>query len=221
MVAFGASIAGIIVHCVALPWAKGRRWDANEILRKLVYLVTLLFVQQKLAPVGVLRKLVYLVALLCFVVLAVTGFFSLLVLDEHISGYLMMIHASFAPVFAVCLAALAVMWARDYRFTSSDLPSAQRIIERLTLVISREQQAPAGRPGGAQKIAFWLLISLALPLILSIVLSMFPLFGTHHLEFLLALHGYVALVFGIVAIVHTYLVVRAQFDYYEPPDRYK
>jgi hypothetical protein len=57
---------------------------------------------------------------------------------------------------------------------------------------------------------FWLLIFLALPLILSIVLSMFPLFGTHHQEILLALHGYVALVFTIVAIVHIYLVIQTK-----------
>ena len=55
---------------------------------------------------------------------------------------------------------------------------------------------------------FWLLIFLALPLILSIILSMFPLFGTHHQELLLASHGYVAMVFTIVAIVHIYLVIQ-------------
>jgi cytochrome b subunit of formate dehydrogenase len=228
IVAFGATIAGIILHGVALPWAKGRRWDANEILRKLVCLLTLLFLEQKLAPVRALRKLVYLLALLCLVVLAVTGFYPTLVLGEHISGYLVMVHATFAPVFAVCLAVLAVMWAGRCRFTYSDWPWFQSIVQRVTLIrdpslhrkvscgvtrdslLSDERRATNCSSGLGQNMTFWLLIFLALPLILSIVLSMFPLFGTHHQEILLALHGYVALVFTIVAIVHIYLVIQTK-----------
>ncbi len=212
IVAFAATIAGIILHGVALPWAKGRRWDANEILRKLVCLLTLLFLEQKLAPVRALRKLVYLLALLCFVVLAVTGFYPTLVLGEHISGYLVMVHATFAPVFAVCLAVLAVMWASHYRFTYSDWPWFQSIVQRVTLVKSASEEAHSKSSGLGQKMTFWLLIFLALPLILSIVLSMFPLFGTHHQELLLASHGYVAMVFTIVAIVHIYLVIQIKMQ---------
>jgi len=48
---------------------------------------------------------------------------------------------------------------------------------------------------------------LALPVILSIVLSMFPLFGTDGQEFLLQLHRYSALLFALVAIMYTYLVI--------------
>lgn len=219
IVAFAATIAGIILHGVALPLAKGRRWDANEILRKLVCLLTLLFLEQKLAPVRALRKLVYLLALLCLVVLAVTGFYPTLVLGEHISGYPVMVHATFAPVFAVCLAVLAVMWASRCRFTYSDWPWFQSIVQRVTLIrdpspvtrdslLSDERRATSCSTGLGQKMTFWLLIFLALPLILSIVLSMLPLFGTHHQELLLASHGYVAMVFTIVAIVHIYLVIQ-------------
>lgn len=210
IIAFAATLGGIGLHYVALPWFKGRRWTAGDVLKKLVYLLTLLFVEQKLSPVSVLRKIVYLVALLCFVVLAVTGFFPLLVLDEHISGYLMMVHASFAPVFAVCLAALAVMWARHCHFTSSDLPSARRIIERLTLVKSYQEKAPSESTGIAQKITFWLLIFLALPLILSIVLIMLGCSGTHQQISFLAAHRHIALLFSLIAIVHTYLMIRTQ-----------
>jgi len=64
------------------------------VLRKLVYLFMLLFIKQRLSLVGVLRKLVYLLALLCFVVLAVTGFYPTLILGEHISGYLVMVRFS-------------------------------------------------------------------------------------------------------------------------------
>ena len=84
---------------------------------------------KELSLVVVLRSLVYLLALFCFVVLAVTGFYPLLVLGEHISGYLVMIHATFAPVFAICLAVLAVMWASRCRFTYADWPWLKNLVK--------------------------------------------------------------------------------------------
>jgi cytochrome b subunit of formate dehydrogenase len=153
--------------------------------------------------------LVYLLALLCFLVLAVTGFYPMLVLGEHISGYFVMVHATFAPIFTICLAVLAVMWARNCRFTRNDWPWFQRIVQRITLVKSTSEES-CKSSGFGQKIAFWLIICLALPLILSIVLIMLPIFGTHSQELLLGMHRYTALVFSLVAIVHTYLLIRAK-----------
>ena len=239
---FAVTFVGIVLHCIAFPSGKERKFrpvknlvdfltlvfieqklSFEGILRKLVYLFMLFFIKQKLNLVGVLRKLVYLLALLCFVVLAVTGFYPTLVLDEHISGYLVMVHATFAPVFAICLAVLAVMWARNCRFTHSDWPWFQRIVQRVTLIhapslvrrdslLSDERRATNCSSGLGQKVAFWLIIFLALPLILSIVLSMFPLFGTHGQELLLSVHRYTALVFVLVGIVHIYLVIRTKMQ---------
>lgn len=164
--------------------------------------------KQKPSLVSVLRLLVYLLAVLCFLVLAFTGFYPSLILGEHISGYPVMIHATFAPVFAVCLAVLAVMWARNCRFVRGDWPSFERLVQRVTLVSS--DGIPSKGTGLGQKIAFWLLIFLSLPLILSIVLSMFHLFGTHWQELLLSIHGFIAILFSLVAIVHTFLLIRAR-----------
>jgi cytochrome b subunit of formate dehydrogenase len=163
---------------------------------------------KKRSIMGVLRMLVYLVALLCFVVLAITGFYPTLILGKHISGYPVMVHATFAPVFAVCLAVLAVMWARSCRFTGGDWPWFERIVQWVTLFESSGDETPYKSSGLGQKVAFWLIIFLALPLILSIVLSMFPLFGTHWQEILLSMHRYTALVFAMVAIMHTYFIIR-------------
>ncbi len=179
-------------------------------MRKLIHLFTLLFVEQRLSLVGVLRKLVYLLALLCFVVLAVTGFYPTLVLDEHISGYLLMIHATFAPIFAICLAVLAVMWVSHCRFTRSDWPWLQRLIRRVILPKTAEEKSVCQCSNPGQKITFWLIVVLALPLILSIVSSMFPFFGTHCQELLLDAHRYSALLLALAVIVHTYLMVRTE-----------
>ena len=191
IIAFLITLAGIILHRLVSPSRKKRQRKST-----------------KKSIVGVLRMLVYLVALLCFMVLAVTGFYPTLVLGEHISGYLVMVHATFAPVFAVCLAVLAVMWASRCRFAYSDWPWFERIVQWVTLAKSSSEEAPSKSSGLGQKMTFWLIIFLALPLILSIVLSMFPLFGTHWQELLLGVHRYTALVFALVVIVHTYLVIR-------------
>ncbi len=170
----------------------------------------MLFLEQKLSLVGALRKLVYLLALLYFLVLAITSFYPVLVLKEPIHGYWLMLHATFAPVFAICLAVLAVMWAGNCRFNKSDWPWLTRILERVTLVKSSSEETVSEAPGLGQKITFWLIVVLALPLILSIILSMFSLFGTYWQELLLDIHRYTALAFAVVAIVHTYLVLRAK-----------
>ena len=164
--------------------------------------------KQKRSLVDYLRILVYLVALFSFVVLALTGFYPVLILGEHISGYLVMIHATFAPVFAGCLAVLAVMWARQCRFTPGDLPWFERLVQRVTLTEGTDAAVQRASSGLGQKVTFWLIIFLALPLGLSILLSMFPLVGTHGQEMLLSLHRYTAYVFSLVVIVHTVLLLR-------------
>ncbi len=225
------TFVGIALHCIAFPFGKERKFrpvknladfltlvfieqklSFEGVLRKLIYLFMLLFIKQKLSLVGVLRKLVYLLALLCFVVLAVTGFYPTLVLGKHISGYLVMVHATFAPVFAICLAVLAVMWARNCRFTRSDWPWFQRIVQRVTLVKSIGEETHFESSGLGQKVTFWLIIFLALPLILSIVLSMLSFFGMHGAELSLSVHRYAALVFVLVGIVHIYLVIRTKMQ---------
>lgn len=206
-IVFLTVFGGIFAHCVISAIAKGYRWWLIDIFRTLVHLFTLIFIQQKLTPVGLLRKLVYLLALLCFVVLVITGFYPVLFLNEHLSSYLLMVHATFAPVFAGCLAVLAVMRADNCRFDKTDWPWLQRLLRRAPVA-----SPPDAKYSLVRKICFWLIVVLALPVILSIVLGMFPLFGTEGQEFLLNLHRYSTLLLAAVAILHTYLIIRIQMD---------
>ena len=212
IIGFVVTFVGIAVCCMAFPCCKECGWRPGQILRRLVHLFTLLFLEQKLSLLGVFKKLVYLLALLCFCVLAVNGFFAAVVLGKSVSGYWIMLQTTAGGVFAVCVAILAVMWARRHRFNEGDWPGLQRILERITLA-KRAGEEPLNRSGHlGQKITFWLLVVLALPLILSMVSSMFTLFGTHWQELLLEVHRYSALLFVLVAIVHIYLVIRARMS---------
>lgn len=217
IIGLAVTFVGITAHYTAFTYGKGQQWRPIDILKKLVHLFTLLFIEQKLNLVKVMKKLVYLVALVHFVILAVTGFYPRLVLGKQISGYWLMLHVTFASVFAVCLAVLAVMWAHTFRFNSSDLTLLQRMLQRVhQLVLQRvaglktDAEPLRGSLRFGQKTLFWLIILLALLLIPSIVLVMFPLFGNSWQKLFLEAHRYTALVFVSVAVIHTYLVVRTR-----------
>ena len=211
IIGFVVTFVGIAVCCIAFPCCKECGWRPGQILRRLVHLFTLLLLEQKLSLLGVFKKLVYLLALLCFCVLAVNGFFAAVVLGKSVSGYWIMLQTTAGGVFAVCVAILTVMWARRHRFNESDWPGLQRILKRI-IRLKTANNIPAGKSRLGQKITFWLLVVLALPLILSMVSSMFTLFGTYWQELLLEVHRYSALLFAMAAIVHIYLVIRARMS---------
>ncbi|HUT28973.1 MAG TPA: hypothetical protein VMX13_04190 [Sedimentisphaerales bacterium] len=199
------AVAALALHYLVSRLRSPAKAGPVCIVRGLVYLLTLLFLPQQLTLLGKFKKLVYLLAMLCVVVLAVTGFYSVLILGKHISGYLLMIHVTAGGVFAVCLALLALTFAQSHRFNENDWPW-------LTSMVRRELQEPKLLPENSdllRKICFWLLIILALPLMLSVVLSMFPLFGTAVQVLLADTHRYSTLTFAAVAIIHTYLIIRA------------
>jgi hypothetical protein len=203
IIAFLTTFVGVTVHWVLTPAG-----EARSIVRGGVHAFSLLLIEQRSSLLGALKKLAYLLAFVCFIVLTITGFWPLLVRGEHISGYLMMVHATFAPIFALCLAVLALTWAGGYRFTAADCPWVPRLLRRFTrLQVPADPRPWHGAPA-LHKATFWLLMFLALPLILSIIVSMFHLLGTDWQHLTLALHRWTALVFVIVAIIHTYLAIR-------------
>ncbi|MBN1392384.1 MAG: hypothetical protein JW947_06225 [Sedimentisphaerales bacterium] len=165
IIGFAAVLSGVAVCCAVLP--RGRQSG-----------------MKKSGRLGTIRKLLYLLALLCFLGLVITGFYPALVRKESISGYWLILHVCFAPVFAVSLAVLAVMWAGNCSFKNTE-PKLQ-------------------------KLCFWLIVILAVPVILSIVLSMFNFFGTEGQELLLLLHRYGALLLAMAVIFHTYLIICAK-----------
>jgi hypothetical protein len=123
-----------------------------------------------------------------------------LVLGSHLSGMLLVIHVTMAPVFGIALSALALLWAHRLRFDEVDW----RIVEGV------------GRrsfPGGdalvrfSLKVGFWIALILSLPLMLTVILGLFPLYGTDGEALLIRLHGYSALLLMITALGELYLII--------------
>jgi len=207
---FLATVAAIVLHFViSRPkpddvFGRDRPLRISDPLRFLIFFVTLLFAEQRRGFIGVLRKTIFLLALLCFIVLVVTGFVPMIFLGDSMQGWWLMIHVTAAPVFAACMAVLAVLWADKNRLDKNYWPRLNSILHR--------QPVSAAVPGKYElklKICFWLILFLSLPVILSAVLAMFSLFGTAGQELLLQLHRYSTLLLSLFAIVYLYLAARS------------
>jgi cytochrome b subunit of formate dehydrogenase len=152
------------------------------------------------AILSIARKAFYFLAVLSFLVLAITGFLPVIISGSPISGLPLILHVTLAPLFAMSLAVLTVFRAYHHRFNRSD---GQRLLQWIRREKSNELQA---NPNVWQKICFWLIVLLSVPVLISVILSMYPLFGTAGQEFLLHLHGYTALLMLIAVVGHTYLM---------------
>ena len=80
--------------------------------------------------------------------------------------------------------------------------------QRLASLLRLNKPDSGGTPDLGWKLTFWLAMFLAVPASLSMVLGMFPIFGTHGQETLLCLHQYSSLALTLAAMIHVYLVIR-------------
>ncbi|MBM4103763.1 MAG: hypothetical protein FJ263_06895 [Planctomycetes bacterium] len=202
IISFGVIFAGLLLHHLLFPCGYKPRFSPGSLIRKKVHLFILLFPEQKLSLPGKIRKFIFLLGLLSFVVLLLTGFTPLM-LGSRLAGYWLIIHATFAPVFIGCTALLALLGAGQYRFNKEDLETVG-----LGCTSSKIDGCRLTDIGIGAKAGFWLLLILSLPVTLTMVLSMFPLFGTHYQELFYHLHRWCGLVFAWIAIVELYILIR-------------
>ena len=147
------------------------------------------------------RILLYLCSLALATILGLTGFIPVVFLGEHMSGVLLVLHVTVAPLFALALAGLAMLWAHRMRFVKSDGRSSEQLIRRKALQKGAMYQLLV-------KLGFWIALICSIPLILSIILELYPLFGTDGLKCLTSIHGYSALVLLVIIIVQMYVVMN-------------
>jgi len=186
-------------------FGKDRTMRILDPFRLVFFFVTLLFIEQKWSLVGALRKLLFLLAMLCFVILVITGFIPMIFYHHLIFGWWLMIHATFAPVFAACIAALAILWADKNRFDKNYWPWLNRALQRQPKSTDEPQEFEL-----ELKIIFWLILISSLPMILSAILGTFPFFGTDWNRNLLQIHRYSTLLLSLFAIIYLYLSVLTE-----------
>lgn len=130
-------------------------------------------------------KLVYAALLAAIVALGATGIAGALILGSPMPLWLLMIHVSFAPMFAIALALVALAWADRNRFGDD-----------------------RSRMCGLAKTMFWLVMVLGLAVMLSGVVPMTPLFGTDGQHFLFYTHRYCAWALAAVVVLHLLSLIR-------------
>jgi hypothetical protein len=203
VLAFVAVILGMFFHFLLKPVVGVSRSPWGIVQMKTRALLKLL-PSPGLPLIGLLKRLALAVAMVCFVILLVTGFLPLL-LGQHLTGYVLMLHVSCAPVLVVCVAFLGVTWAYPHIFTAEN----GYVLLRVLGISPSSSGRAAGDLGLMSKCCFWLLLLLSLPLTMSMILSMFPLFGTTGQVFLVHVHRYSALGFSLVVMIYGYNVMRA------------
>ncbi|MCI0499480.1 MAG: hypothetical protein L0Y36_07345 [Planctomycetales bacterium] len=203
LIGFAGVFAAVVLHHLVFPCGYRPRFAVRSLVRKKVHLLTLLFVPQAMGWAGRIRKLAFLLGLLCFGVLLATGFGPLL-FGSRLQGWLLMVHATFAPVFIGCIAVVIFLGAARYRFRKEDA--------RFFPCSCRQADRAAGcrltDSGLGAKAGFWFLAVMVLPVTLTMVLSMLPWLGTDGQAFCLQAHRWCALVFSLAAIVQVYMLVR-------------
>lgn len=155
-----------------------------------------------------LKKLIKIAVCACFVILAITGFGPAVFSSEPIHGVMLMLHATVAPVFAVAMVALAVIAAHRNRIDEKDCSA-------LGITCSCSCAASDTKPAGGctrlgRKLCFWIMMAMAVPTMLSMVLSMLPLYGTHGQETLLSIHKYSTLLLVMAGGLYAYLSVASK-----------
>jgi hypothetical protein len=202
IIGFAVVFAGIFLHCLIFPCGYKPRFSLKSLIRKKVHLLTLLFLEQKLSLPGKIRKLFFLLGLLSFLVLLVTGF-GPLIFGHKLEGYLLMVHAAFAPVFIGCAAIVVFLGAGQYAFNNKDTENLPHGCLR-----SNNKNCWLTDTGLGTKAGFWLLAMMTLPVTLTMVLSMLPLYGPKWQDFMFALHRYCSLIFALIAVIELYILGR-------------
>ena len=123
-------------------------------------------------------KLSYTAMCLGAAVLAASGIGVFALGKPPMTHWVLMLHVSVAPVFALGLATVAVTWAD----------------------LCRKGSTP--RLGCAAKVLFWIILACGLVLMLTGVLPMLPLFGTDGQHLLYLTHRYAGIVLAVCILLH-------------------
>ncbi|MCP4709682.1 MAG: hypothetical protein GY869_13730 [Planctomycetes bacterium] len=130
-----------------------------------------------------IKATLYVISFLSIFVLAVTGFWATIITGEPSTGYLLMLHCTAATGFCLATPLSLIISAEKNRFILGDFSPGLRCV-------------------GISKICYWIFVATAIPLILSMILSMFPLFGTLGQEFLYQIHRFCALLLVMAGLIY-------------------
>lgn len=137
-----------------------------------------------------LKKSFFSLTVLMFLVLAISSLIPVLILGEPMSGLLLIIHVTAAPVFVLSVTISVVLRAHNLQFSIVDIGYLKNLLRR--------RKSNSKPELFNKKVYFWLFTIFVIPAILSVLLSMYPFFGTEGQMLLLDIHRFSVLVLMIV-----------------------
>ncbi len=140
----------------------------------------------------------YLTTIIFFSLMVLSAFLNVIFIGDDLTGLFLLVHVTVAPLFSIFLAITIILFAQSNTFNKNDF------------TVSIEGKNKLNK-NGYPKIIFWLIVFFSIPIMVSIILSMFPLFGTEGQIFLLNIHRYSTLIIFILFIFHIALV-STNFD---------
>ena len=150
--------------------------------------------------IKIIKNIFYTITTSLFLVMAISAFLPAIIIGGNLSGIFLLIHVSFAPFFAISLAITIVLFAHSNQFAKNDFVSQNEI---------ENNKLPKFNNDGYLKLIFWLMAIFSLPAIISIILNMFPLFGTEGQNILLEIHRYSTLLMFILVVLQSgYLATK-------------
>lgn len=181
----GAAIAAAAAHYLAFgPHHPELKGEKHDILRMNFW-----------------GRFIHAVTLLSFVVLAVTGFFAVIICGGPLTGWLRFIHLTVAPVFVLGLVCVSLTWAEVCAFKGWDWEWAKKFGGYL----GHKGEVPADKFNGGQKAFFWAIIALGLVCIASGVGRVYPILGADFQNIVYQAHRYSSLLLVMFVIMHIYL----------------
>jgi len=141
----------------------------------------------------------FLVTVISFCLLAITGFFPVVLTGHQLGGLFLIIHVTVAPVLVLSVTVLILLTVHSMRFDGQDLDAVRKQGKNNGLAVKR---------GLVIKIEFWIAFVLIILAILAIILMLYPIFGEAGQNKLLNLHKYSTLILFFLFQHQVYLIAK-------------
>jgi hypothetical protein len=158
-------------------WKKGRVSDSLSLIRLISYYSSVFF----------------------FLIMAASGFLPFIFLGTGLTGLALLVHVTAAPLFCVAYAVFILLSAFQYQFGKNEYLF---VFKRDTIDDSVKYEY--AKDSLVFKTAFWLSAAVSVPVITSIILTLFPIFGSEAMDSLISIHGYSVLILTISFVIQLY-----------------
>ncbi len=148
---------------------------------------------------SLIRLVSYYISVFLFLTMALSGFLPFVFMEKNLTGFSLLIHVTAAPLFSVTYAVFILLSAFKFQFGKTDY---LYVFKRDTIDDSKEYEH--AKDSLVLKSAFWISAAVSVPVILSIILTLFPLFGSDEINSLISLHGYSVLILTISFVIQVY-----------------